>query len=88
MTPPPLQNSVDFSTHFLTKDIPLSLFWAGYVEGYDILILGIFKVLSYPISFIEKNYNFWVLLPLCSCQMDLGRLAPASEITGGHTLPF
>jgi hypothetical protein len=25
---------------------------------------------------------------LCSCQMDLGRLAPASEFIGGHTLPF
>jgi hypothetical protein len=25
---------------------------------------------------------------LCSCQMDLGRLAPASEVTVGHTLPF
>jgi hypothetical protein len=40
------------------KDIYLSLFWAGYVEGYDILILGIskFYILSYPISFL---WIFW-----------------------------
>jgi hypothetical protein len=30
------------------KDIPLSFFWVGYVEGYNILILGIYKFL-YPI---------------------------------------
>jgi hypothetical protein len=33
----------------ISYPIPLSLFWAGYVEGYDILILGIskFYILSY-----------------------------------------
>jgi hypothetical protein len=46
------------------KDIPQSLFWAGYVEGYDILILGIsrFYILSYPLSFLEKIDNVGVLL--------------------------
>jgi hypothetical protein len=34
----------------------------GYVEGYNILILGIYKFL-YPISFLEKIDNFGVLLP-------------------------
>jgi hypothetical protein len=33
------------------KAISLSLFGAGYVGGYNIIILG----LSYPISFLEKN---------------------------------
>jgi hypothetical protein len=44
------------------KDSPLSFFRVGYVEGYNILILGIYKFL-YPISFLEKMDNFGVLLP-------------------------
>jgi hypothetical protein len=67
------------------KDIPLSLFWAGYVEGYDILILGIFKVLSYILY--RKKLQFLGTFALQNA-MDLGRLAPASEVTRGHTLPF
>jgi hypothetical protein len=47
------------------KDIPLSFFCVGYVEGYNILILGIYKFL-YPISFLEKVDNFGVILP---CKM-------------------
>jgi hypothetical protein len=41
------------------KDIPLLLFWAGYVEGYSILILGIsnFNILSYIL--LRKNGQFW-----------------------------
>jgi hypothetical protein len=43
------------------KDIPLSFFWVGYVEGYNILILGLYKF-WYPIlSYIlfRKNWQFW-----------------------------
>jgi hypothetical protein len=42
------------------KDIPISLFWAGYVEGYDILILRIskFYILSNPLSILEQICQF------------------------------
>jgi hypothetical protein len=46
------------------KNIPLSLFWAGYVKGYDILILGIskFYILSYIL--FRKKCQFRVLFSL------------------------
>jgi hypothetical protein len=60
-----------FISYILSKNrskgyyhIPLSFFWVGYVEGYNILFLGIYKFL-YPIlyPFLEKYDNFGVLLP-------------------------
>jgi hypothetical protein len=35
------------------------------------------------IGVMRQKLSFFI-----SCQMDLGRLAPASEVTGGHTLQF
>jgi hypothetical protein len=54
-----------FISHILSKNrekgIPLSFFWVGYVEGYNILILGIYKFL-YPILssiLFRKKWQFW-----------------------------
>jgi hypothetical protein len=48
-------------SHILSKNgekrYSLSFFWVGYVEGYNILILGIYKFL-YPILF-RKSWQFW-----------------------------
>jgi hypothetical protein len=54
------------------KNIQLSFFWVEYVEGYNILILGIskFNILSYPIIISFLQYKFELCRSFFYCAME------------------